>query len=389
MTGAVNPKHILGIDALRFVAAALVLFFHYLYLTGVQPDSYPGWASGRRVVFPEAYAWSHFGWIGVQIFFVVSGFVIAFSAKNATPFGFFSSRVVRLVPGTWICATVTLAVTLLLAGTGKLHDTMMSYLNSVLFNPFGSWIDGTYWTLGIEVAFYALVWLLIVARRFAWIGRLAIVLGVVSTAFWLAVTVVGAGDASWLGGILDRMRVSRKVDLALVHHGMFFALGVLLWQQLTVRATRANWAWMGVFVAGGCLQIAAQADAYNRQFGVHYGAGTAIAVWLGALALIVLSVRQNARLHRAPQALLRALRMAGLMTFPLYLLHEVSGAAVMGWAAAAGLSAWAAFGVACVAVLAASFAVAAYVEPLLQQATRALLARLHGRFGGLARGAAR
>ena len=119
----------------------------------------------------------------------------------------------------------------------------------MLFNPFGSWIDGTYWTLGIEIAFYAMVWLLIVARRFAWIGYLAIAIGLVSTAFWLAVTVVGPADPSWLGGILDRMRVSRKVDLALIHHGMFFALGVFLWLQLTVRATRANWAWMAVFVA--------------------------------------------------------------------------------------------------------------------------------------------
>jgi peptidoglycan/LPS O-acetylase OafA/YrhL len=389
MKRAVNPKHVLGIDALRFFAAMLVLFFHYLYLTGVQPDSYPGWASGRLVVFPEAYAWSHFGWVGVQIFFVVSGFVIAFSAEKASPFSFFSSRVVRLAPGTWICASVALAVTLTLTRGVNVHDTLMSFLNTILFRPFGPWMDGTYWTLAIEIAFYAMVWVLIALRRFAWIRHLAIAIGLASSGFWLAVTLVGPADASWIGGILDRIRASRKFDLVLVHHGMFFALGVFLWLQLVVRATRANWLWMGLFVAGGCLQIAAQSDAYNRQFGVFYSPATPLAIWLGALVFVVVSVRYNALLHRTPQALLRGLRMAGLMTFPLYLLHELSGAAVMGWAAASGLPAWPAFAVAVAAVLAASFAVAAYVEPSLQAATRVLLERARRLWNGVAAAFAR
>ena len=47
-----------------------------------------------------------FGWIGVQIFFVISGIVIANSAQSATPFRFAVSRFLRLYPAAWIAAAI-------------------------------------------------------------------------------------------------------------------------------------------------------------------------------------------------------------------------------------------------------------------------------------------
>jgi peptidoglycan/LPS O-acetylase OafA/YrhL len=52
----------------------------------------------------------HFGWVGVEIFFVISGFVIAFTAEGASSRAFLRSRVLRLVPGPWICATIALVL---------------------------------------------------------------------------------------------------------------------------------------------------------------------------------------------------------------------------------------------------------------------------------------
>ena len=378
MLKQVNPAHILGIDALRFLAALMVVLFHLLYLTGVMPQSYSGWASGGHVVFPEAYAWSHFGWVGVQIFFVISGFVIAYSASNATAYSFFSGRVVRLVPGVWICATVTLAVTLALECCAKAGDTLMSYLNSVMFSPFGTWMDGTYWTLGIEIAFYTLVLAFIAARRFGWVLYLAMAMGTASAIFWVVVTVAGGGDGA-LAVLMARLLASRKVALLLLPHGVFFGLGVLLWWELTVRHRRAHYPWMLLFIGAGCLQIIYRAQQYNLKFGVDYSPTVALGVWLAALVAMVLSVRYNSVLHRAPQALLRALRMAGLMTFPLYLLHQVNASAVMGLLAEAGWPRWGAFAAALLCALVASWLVAAHLEPALQKVLRAGLARLRPR----------
>ena len=63
----------------------------------------------------------------------------------------------RLYPSAWICATIT---ALFIFGDPRLAD---EYLRSVTLAPVGPWVDGVYWTLGVEIAFYSLVALVLVA----------------------------------------------------------------------------------------------------------------------------------------------------------------------------------------------------------------------------------
>lgn len=112
MQDAINKKHILGIDALRFACAVMVMLFHFGFLLGVNADGVIGAVSQHQTSYPELYDSTYFGWVGVQTFFVISGFVIAFSGERATLFSFFVSRVVRLGPGVWICAPITVAILL-------------------------------------------------------------------------------------------------------------------------------------------------------------------------------------------------------------------------------------------------------------------------------------
>ena len=378
-----SPKqHLLGIDVLRFAAAVMVLFFHFCYLATVSPHGFIANATGRTLTFPEMNPFSHFGWVGVQVFFVISGFLIAFSGEKATSFGFFASRVVRLGPGAWICAPLTLLATVAL-GFGSANGLYAGLRHSMAFIPWEPWIDGSYWTLGIEVAFYTTVLGIICLGRFPLVRPLAMMLGTVSALFWLAVALTD--PASGLGLKLAAARGSRLVALLLVHHGAFFALGVFLWLELVKRHARGNLAWIALLLVVGCGQIAAENAHVNAQYGVHDNVLVPCAIWLAAMAFMVWSVRANGLWHRLPGAARSAIRTAGTMTFPLYLLHQVAGGSVMAALVLGGWNRWNALVATVALVLAASWVIAKYLEPALQRLTRRLLELVHTRLPGASR----
>src|SRR4051794_242345 len=103
-----------GVDILRFLAAAMVMFYHYGFWVWAYPAGISARATGGIPPHPEM-GFVGSGWVGVQVFFVISGFVIAFSAENSTPLKFFEARFRRLVPAVWVCAPIS-AIVLLTVG---------------------------------------------------------------------------------------------------------------------------------------------------------------------------------------------------------------------------------------------------------------------------------
>ncbi len=362
----INPKHVLGIDALRFVAALLVLWSHYCFL-GLNPADLPNRASRNLLSFPELYDWSNFGWIGVEIFFVISGFVIAFSAEKATPFSFFVSRLTRLGPGVWICGTITLAVTLAIH-LMPAAQIFRAYFLSIFLMPVGPWIDPSYWTLRTEIMFYSTVFVLLLLNRFDAIRALAMLIGSVSSAYWIA-----DGGVQLLGlqastQFMLNLRERTILGVVLVHHGLYFALGVFLWLQCIRRPGRENLIWIATFIVGALFEISAATQSMNKYRGHSYAPFVAWGIWLLSVATIVISVKFNGQLHRLPTSVLRGLRTAGLMTFPLYLIHLLVGSALMARLFTAGLSRWAALAATVTFILTRAWVIASYAEPWLQEA---------------------
>lgn len=327
-----GPKHIAGLDLIRFGAAMLVVAHHF------------GWAVwGGQRAFPVTYEWlgayTWFGFVGVEIFFVLSGFVIAYSAANSTASLFLVNRVKRLYPAAWICATITLLVVagthslgLKLAGTPIGTDLARKYLDSLALFPFGPWIDGVYWTLAVESIFYALVFVLLATRRFHLLVRIVTAAGALNTlcfALLFAVEHRHLTETSALYSVATFYKARFIVILALGHHASLFAIGVLLWACSTKGVTALRVAGILLCGAGAAMEVRV------RSLGVAAGHPnwswhTPLFVWLAALLLIILSIRENQLIHDSLRPFgLRIARSLGLLTYPLYLVHEVAGFAIL------------------------------------------------------------
>src|SRR6201994_3264280 len=138
---------------LRFASALGVAVFHLTFWswarasTGVAPGFEHYVAADLQFQSAAPFIW--FGWVGVEIFFVISGFVIANSASKSSPREFLIGRALRLYPAVWVCATMTFIVLLLFAG-GSTSKFVGPYLKAMTLVPkgvIGEWLDGVYWTL--------------------------------------------------------------------------------------------------------------------------------------------------------------------------------------------------------------------------------------------------
>jgi peptidoglycan/LPS O-acetylase OafA/YrhL len=160
-------KRFTYIDALRGLAAAWVLLYHF---AGRLTENF----TLQRLPGPLQW-FVHHGWLGVEIFFVLSGFVITYSLREAhiTPafLGRFAlRRSLRLDPPYWL--TILLAYFLAcLCGEGIDDDpesvllVNMLYLDRLLSFPA---VVGVGWTLCLEIQLYlAYVLLLGLTQRAA------------------------------------------------------------------------------------------------------------------------------------------------------------------------------------------------------------------------------
>jgi hypothetical protein len=82
--------------------------------------------------------------------------------------------------------------------------------------------------LGVEISFYACVFVLLSVGGFAWIGYLAAFLGGVSLLYQVYSIGSRCGVFGWSGDCSGWQRDWRTAQLTLLDHGCFFAVGVFL-----------------------------------------------------------------------------------------------------------------------------------------------------------------
>ncbi len=143
------------LDLMRFSAAMTVVLYHY--------------TSGESSeLFWLISEFTKFGYLGVPLFFMISGFVISASALNRTPAEFAISRATRLYPTVFVCLTVTVLIVQTLT-FGQNEISLLQYLtNLTILNTYvgQDYVDSVYWTLLAELKFYLCVFLLLAIGLF-------------------------------------------------------------------------------------------------------------------------------------------------------------------------------------------------------------------------------
>ena len=177
-------------------------------------------------------------------------------------------------------------------------------------------------------------------------------------------------------GFLHDLRASPASAFLLLRHGCFFALGGMLW----LRQSRPLGLWwtclLGLCLLGGMAEIFDSARDIIGPAGDSPQKRVAVCVvWLVAVALMAAAIHHQQLLRRMLGSSAKTIKQIGLMTYPLYLLHDVIGAALMKAAFLTGVPPLGALGFAVAAVLVLSWVVTQFLEPPVRAVLRALLSR--------------
>jgi peptidoglycan/LPS O-acetylase OafA/YrhL len=339
------PRRLEALDLLRLAAALLVVVYHYTFHG---PGAYHlTWFS-----VPAAVPVTKYFYLGVPLFFVVSGFVIAYSAEGRPLQRFAIARFARIYPGFLFCMTLTFLVILLLGKPSLQVAWQQWFANLFVGAPLlrQPYVDSVYWSIVIEIVFYG------------WVA-VAIALGVFDRRLpelvvaWLALSMTN--ELMLESGVLRRVLIT--------NYSGFFAAGLMIYLLFRGRRTPFVWALLFTATAFAAIQENWNAD-WQRERGVEL---SPLVVVVGSVVAVLL-VAGGVLVRRVPIPAAVLLALGGL-TYPLYLIHQSLGYVVFNRFEGAGVPPMLLLGGTITAMIALSWLVYRFVELPARRSTATLL----------------
>jgi peptidoglycan/LPS O-acetylase OafA/YrhL len=293
-------RRLVELDALRGIAAMLVMLFHY---TTRYAELY-----GHESAPYAALPWGHYG---VNLFFMISGFVIFMTLHRVRrPMDFVVSRFSRLFPTYWVAVIVTFLLTRALALPDKTVSAGTAAMNLFMIHGLAGipHVDGVYWTLEIELIFYAMA---LALYRTGWLDRVhAALLGLLALrlVYFLAEKFAGI-ELSWT-----------LSHLLILPYIAWFVCGIMIYRRMTFPDDTPRKDMAVLLAAIGQLAIVD---------------GPGIGLLAASLSLLF----WMAATGRLPWLANPVMAWLGAISYTLYLLHENIGWGVMLQLERAGFSA--------------------------------------------------
>lgn len=294
-----------NIDILRFIAALSVMLFHYFSYT-----------LRNNHDFLSIYI-KH-GYLGVELFFIISGFVIFFSLnKNIKDYAV--ARFLRLYPIFWILCTITYVLTLIYTPETALN--VKYYLLNMLMindNKTAFLIDGVYWTLTQELIFYIFIGVFVYLfniKRIKYFYLTWIIISFATFYFGFENNIISkilltryAGYFSF-GGLCAMLYNKKDYikniwDRYLIYIGLFTSFLLPIYTSEKLKTSAAS---------------------ITNKFGVFYIEQYIILLVL--LILFILSIYSNK--YFTNNKFIKISIILGTITYPLYLIHYKIGFIIM------------------------------------------------------------
>lgn len=226
-----TTKELYGLQMLRGLAATAVIIHHTLEESNGAATAFsPNWMTTA-------------GASGVDIFFVISGFIMVYTSfpmarPPLSPASFVFRRATRIYPLYWVCCLAMLGIEL----AGFLHHHLLTagtLALSLALLPSSALILGVSWTLVYEVYFYAIFAVALFSRR--------VVVSVIVTTALIAMLGM-ASDAFPAGLIQGFLANPIPYEFAL---GLGLAVGFI-----RLGAVGRRWAIAVVWAIPGCILLA-------------------------------------------------------------------------------------------------------------------------------------
>lgn len=298
MTAAsASPQRIKAIDGLRGLSIILVLLYH----------AYSRWAD----LLPWAAQYRYFivfehGGLGVNLFFIISGFVIFMTLHNCTTFAeFLYRRWLRLFPAMCLATTLIYASSEWLwerpVGALNVRDTLPGllfvdpFIVNKLFALNSKVIEGAFWSIFVEVKFY----LIFGALYFIQKTRALLYLSLLFFGTWVCVNTSTAMFES------REELVFALTKVFSLHHMGWFLIGALLYQAYSRHSLKS--------LAGSVCVL---------PFAIVADSGKSAEIFL--VCLVLYAVFVATLVHEAVARLFssRLFLFWGFISYPLYLIHQ-------------------------------------------------------------------